>query len=1521
MADRPQKPVIFLAFANDRLDDVGYLRNLPLELDGIRKSLQKARQAGLCEVVERANTTIDNILDVFQEYRDRIAIFHYGGHASSYQLLLESADGKHSLAHSEGLVSFLTRQKGLQMVFLNGCSSQQQALDLVQAGIPAVVGTAQKISDEIATSLSLRFYKGLAAGIPLERSWQEAIDQVKVHKGTTNFRDLYSEETEEVVDRFPWDIFFHEGAETVKTWSLPEAVGDPLFGLPPIPGKYDLPETPFLFLKRYERHHAQIFFGRSYYVRDLYNRVSNAKAPPIILLYGQSGVGKSSLFDAGLKPRLENECDVLYLRRNPENGLSGVLKEGLMEHWGAGSAKPVVHDPESNEVQPEQQQALERLQSVAGEIQAGSVRQEVEALIARLKKDLSKQNGNPNLSSKPSKGQAAELSETPAPLSRDSSGAGEIWKAIEAKSGRPLVIILDQVEELFTRPNRQQPQELANLVDLLTDIFGIPDLRPQGKLILGYRKEYHPEIDEVFKTARLPRTTVFLEHLKRKDIIDVFHGLCDTPKLKSRYHLSYEEDLPGLIADGLLENRDSPVAPVLQILLTKMWNGAISENPSAPLFTREQYLRLLNEGIAMGEFFGQQIQQIRQWRADLVDSGLVLDILEHHTTNLGTAGSRSDEELRSTYHDHQDDLKELVANLKEKYLLTDSPNQVNHVSLTHDTLAPIILNEYNHSDRPGQRAMRILNSKISEFEKEGEEEVWLDEADLRIVEIGRAGMRTLTAKEERLLELSRQKREERRKLRRQLWTGGIALVTGILISAIFAFVMMNRAQQQANLAESNLLLIKAQRIQESDPTQAILVLDKGYRLARTPVIEKQLFSVYYNTAQAKQRFYLSRIPYDKWSFITDRSSDGKYFVVSGGDSTAGLYSTNGTLIKSLRHDRQVFKGTFSSDSQKLLTVSRDGVRLWSVAGDSLHLLSADAEVYRAAFSPDSRKIATADAKGCRIWQVETGNLLQTLPHSHRANSVSYSADGSLILTGMTNGVAQVWNSSGELIQSWQISGYVTSLLISPDGTHALALRRRETPLLWSISGDSLRGELAHSGNVDWAEFSADSRQLLTAGSDSTARLWKLDQLTEEMAFQHNKLVTVASFSVDGQSILTASVDSTARVWKSNGEMIGMNRHPGKVFDAYFLSGGSKILTSCTDQIARIWPTESQTEISLEHSNRINSGYYSATGSKVLTASDDGKARLWSKHGQLLASYPHEKDVVTAVFSPDRQQILTASRDKTARLWTVSGSLLREFAHDSTVYRVAFSPDGESILTGSLDGTAKIWRKNGDLRSTMKHGGGVYAVAYSPNGKQILTASEDNAARLWTAAGDSILTMAHPSYVLQAIFSPDGNRILTGCADWFARVWSTDGDSLSGMQHGAAVHWVSYSPDGSKILTASWDYHARLWTAEGKLITEFPHQDDWRVATAIFDPQGKNILTASESGAWLWSQDGALLTKRSHTSAIAGVAFAPNNRHFLSISEDGSAKIYRTPIGIARWLEKAPLYHLTEADMRQLDLQE
>ena len=209
MPENADLPVIFLAFANEQQDQVRYLRGLAKEQTLIKEALEPAVDAGLCELVVESNASVKSILNTFQKkrYRDRIALFHYGGHADGYQLLLESLEGENVVAHGEGLVSFFSKQKGLQLIFLNGCSTQQQAMDLIKAGIPAVVGTSSAINDDIATGLAVRFYSGIGQGNAIDRAWKESEDEVRMTTGTANTRSFYFEALETVPDRFPWNIY------------------------------------------------------------------------------------------------------------------------------------------------------------------------------------------------------------------------------------------------------------------------------------------------------------------------------------------------------------------------------------------------------------------------------------------------------------------------------------------------------------------------------------------------------------------------------------------------------------------------------------------------------------------------------------------------------------------------------------------------------------------------------------------------------------------------------------------------------------------------------------------------------------------------------------------------------------------------------------------------------------------------------------------------------------------------------------------------------------------------------------------------------------------------------------------------------------------------------------------------------------------------------------------------------------------------------------------------------------------
>jgi hypothetical protein len=429
------KPILLMAFANDRDDRTSYLRNLAEEARQLERVLGAAEQRGHCQVVVKQNVTVDVILDAFQDarYRDRIALFHFGGHADGYRLLVETADGKPAAADAGGLSKFLAQQRGLQLVFLNGCSTDGQVSDLLDVGVLAVIATSQAVEDTMATAFAARFYQGLAGGAAIGTAFEQAKAAMQMQGGAV-FRHLGAADKEEGDgSRIPWRLHYRAGAEAVAGWSLPQAAGDLLFGLPPLPS-LDLPDKPYRYLDWYRREDAEIFFGRGRETRDLYDRLAATDSPPIVLFYGQSGVGKSSLLAAGLLPRLDGSHEVRNVRRDRTRGLMGTLAAAL------GSA-------------------------VGDDLPAA-------------------------------------------------------WRAVEAQTGKPLLVVLDQVEELYTRPNLQQPDEMAIFLAELESLFA-DAVCPQGKLILSFRKEWLAEIKQRLAERKLSAGEVFLERLGKEGIAEV----------------------------------------------------------------------------------------------------------------------------------------------------------------------------------------------------------------------------------------------------------------------------------------------------------------------------------------------------------------------------------------------------------------------------------------------------------------------------------------------------------------------------------------------------------------------------------------------------------------------------------------------------------------------------------------------------------------------------------------------------------------------------------------------------------------------------------------------------------------------------------------------------------------------------------------------------------------------------------------------------------------------------------------
>ena len=221
-------PVVILAFANDQ---DAYLQMIVKERKAIAKALQDHDDRRYLKVVKEENTSITDLFDLCTRYADRIAILHYGGHASGTQLQLEAATGAAQMANATGLAQLLGQQRGLQLVFLNGCATLAQVQTLFACGVRAVIATAVPINDEVATTFSEQFYKALAAGDTIQRAFLSAKALVATASGTERevgeFRALnWSGKTEAgAAVAMPWGLYVNTQArgDDALAWTLPRA--------------------------------------------------------------------------------------------------------------------------------------------------------------------------------------------------------------------------------------------------------------------------------------------------------------------------------------------------------------------------------------------------------------------------------------------------------------------------------------------------------------------------------------------------------------------------------------------------------------------------------------------------------------------------------------------------------------------------------------------------------------------------------------------------------------------------------------------------------------------------------------------------------------------------------------------------------------------------------------------------------------------------------------------------------------------------------------------------------------------------------------------------------------------------------------------------------------------------------------------------------------------------------------------------------------------------------------------------
>lgn len=327
-------------------------------------------------------------------------------------------------------------------------------------------------------------------------------------------------------------------------------------------------------------------------------------------------------------------------------------------------------------------------------------------------------------------------------------------------------------------------------------------------------------------------------------------------------------------------------------------------------------------------------------------------------------------------------------------------------------------------------------------------------------------------------------------------------------------------------------------------------------------------------------------------------------------------------------------------------------------------------------------------------------------------------------------------------------------------------------------------------------------QILTSSRDKTAKLWEYRKDGRHLLLKtlrgHNDGLRAISHVRDGRRniIFTGGEDRTIKKWVLKAypfqELPGWPK--GSLTASFTVDalGGKRVLIghenksqglyrydqTFSEDVARadIPPMKVDTWAfsQIAFSDKTNQllipikADSGATRLKLISGTDEEEVDC-GKQGKLLGiAYPSQ--VPTAVFLHDQQ----------LRLWT-PGEVTDSLNFDYPADRAVISPDGKKVvITAQGDEVIYYWHiEKGTLSTLADHTGEVLSVDFSPEGKYLLSGSRDNRFILYQESDDTLLRIAsfsqHTDNVNCVAFYPMRDRqgalkFLTASDDGTLRLW-------------------------------------------------------------------------------------------------------------------------------------------------------
>jgi len=332
-------------------------------------------------------------------------------------------------------------------------------------------------------------------------------------------------------------------------------------------------------------------------------------------------------------------------------------------------------------------------------------------------------------------------------------------------------------------------------------------------------------------------------------------------------------------------------------------------------------------------------------------------------------------------------------------------------------------------------------------------------------------------------------------------------------------------------------------------------------------------------------------------------------------------------------------------------------------------------------------------------------------HSSSVNTVAYSQDGQLILSGANDSTVKLWRALDQKL-TFTIDGVLGPngvpgpAALSPDGTLIAVGAINELRLFRSADGGLSRILAGHAGTVNSVSFSGDGLMLASGSDDATIKLWGVSNGTLVRTIKgYSNYVGRVLLSPDGTTVASSGRDESGvgpeeiRLWRMvDGaylRTVGIWTSPfGKGVPFSFSPDGSLLATPTGGWSIRFSQVSDGVFLpQIAHGDNavLTDMAFSSDGTKVVVTatvpvdpitgyihifnvSDGSRLRL------IVNDSPTSNAAWTSTFSPDGTVVLVGTgayySDNTFKKWRVSDGapLSRPTGHQLPAISLALSPD-------------------------------------------------------------------------------------------------------------------------------------------------------------------------------------------------------------------------------------------------------